>query len=157
MEHTSITVAVIMERSAMDNKWCSEKWEAKSIIPDTSARDKQWRVISQDARQKQVLFPGFAITLYPSESEGYYLNMTAPKPKVFVAWRHDDGLAVPYIVTVSYSEAARWMDSSENVDSVPMPFEVAQWLDDYVQKNYKPEPKKRQQAQSFIDPSERGK
>lgn len=157
MAHPSISVAVIMERLALDNKWCSEKWEAKSIIPDASAGDRQWRVIFEDAHQKQVLFPGFEITLYRSEAVGYYLNMTAPTPKIFIAWRYQDDMAVPYIVTVSYSEAARWMDSSENVDPVPMPFAIAQWLDDYVQKYYKPESKKRHQPQSFISPGERGK
>lgn len=157
MEHPSISVAVIMERLALDNKWCSEKWEAKSIIPDVSGGGKQWRVIFEDARQKQVLFPGFDITLHRSESEGYFLNMSAPMPKIFIAWRFQDDMAVPYIVTVSYNEAARWMDSSENVDPVPMPFEIAQWLDDYVRKYYKPEPKKRRHPQSFISPGERGK
>ena len=157
MEHTSISIAVIMERLILDNKWCSEKWEAKSIIPDASEGDKEWRVIFEDARHKRILFSGFEITLYPSESEGYYLNMTTPAPKIFIAWRYQNDMAVPYIVTVSYSEAARWLDSSENVDPVPMPFEIAQWLDGYVQKYYKPEPKKRRHPQSFISPGERGR
>ncbi|MGH8751758.1 MAG: DUF3305 domain-containing protein [Burkholderiales bacterium] len=158
MSHPNVKVAVIMERQALDSKWCSEKWEAKAVIPDADAGDgdKQWRVLSEDASQKQVLFTGFDITLHRDEAQGYFLNMTAPQPKVFVAWRQHNEMAVPYIVTVSYDEAARWMDSSENVDPVPMPNEIAQWLDAYVQENYKPEPKKRQRPQSFISPEKRG-
>lgn len=156
MSHPNIRVAVIMERHAVDNKWCSEKWEAKGVIPDLSDGERQWRVIFEDSREKQVLFPGFDITLYRDEAEGYFLNVSAPYPKIFVTWRYQDEMAIPYLVTVSYNEAARWMDSNEQVDSVAMPGEIAQWLDDYVRQNYKPEPKKRQHPQSFIAPNKRG-
>jgi len=157
MKHPSISLAVIMERLALDNKWCSEKWEAKGVIPDTSGGNKEWRVIFKDARQKQILFPGFDVTLYKDEAEGYYLNLSSPLPKVFIAWRLKENLAVPYIVTVSYNEAARWMDSNEHVDGVPMPPDIADWLGDYLNRNYKPERKKRQYPQSFIPPERRAR
>ncbi len=155
MEHPSITVAVIMERLTLDNQWRSEQWEAKGIIPDISGGNKECRVIFEDSQQKQVLFPGFDVTLYRDEAEGYYLNLSSPKPKVFVTWRFQEDLAVPYIVTVSYNEAARWMDSNEHVDGVPMPPDIADWLGNYVNQNYKPEPKKRQYPQSFVSPERR--
>lgn len=155
MKHPSISVAVIMERLTLDNKWCSEKWEAIGIIPDISGGNKESRVIFEDALQKQILFPGFDVTLHRDEAEGYYLNLSSPLPKVFVTWRSQDDLAVPYIVTVSYNEAARWMDSNEQVDGVPMPPDIAEWLGDYVNQNYKPEPKKRHRPQSFVSPARR--
>jgi len=46
-------------------------------------------------------------------------------------------------VTVSYNEAARMMDGGARVDGVPMPAEWIPWLEHYVQKHYKPEPKKK--------------
>ena len=144
-----------MERLALDNQWRSEQWEAKGIIPDISGGNKQCRVIYEDSQQKQILFPGFEVTLYRDEAEGYYLNLSSPQPKVFVTWRSQEDLAVPYIVTVSYNEAARWMDSNEQVDGVPMPPDIAVWLGEYVNQNYKPEPKKKQRPQSFVSPAHR--
>ena len=58
---------------------------------------------------------------FVDEAEGYYLNLSAPQPFVFVNWHDEDGRAVPKIVTVSYNEAARLMDAGEQVDGVPMP------------------------------------
>jgi len=155
MKHPSISVAVIMQRLALNNKWCSEKWEAMGIIPDTGGGNKDWRVLYESAREKQVLFPGFDVTLYRDEAEGYYLNLSSPQPKVFVAWRPQENLAVPYIVTVSYNEAARWMDSNEHVDAVPMAPDIADWLSNYVREHYKPQSKKRQYPQSFLSPERR--
>jgi hypothetical protein len=50
---------------------------------------------------------------------------------------------VPKSVTVSYNEAARMMDGGARVDGVPMPAEWIPWLEQYVMKHYKPEPKKK--------------
>ena len=46
-------------------------------------------------------------------------------------------------VSVSYGEAARWLDSGEQVDGVAMPREIADWVGDFVNTHYKPEPKKK--------------
>ena len=36
---------------------------------------------------------GYDVELHPCEAEGYHLNLVAPEPKVFVAWRPaEDGL-----------------------------------------------------------------
>ena len=70
------------------------------------------------------LWPGFVLELVPSEGESYWLNAGAPEPKVFVALRLDDAGATPDRITVSYNEAARWMDGGETVDGVAMPAEV---------------------------------
>ncbi len=49
------------------------------------------------------------------------------EPKVFVLWRMAEAedaaepRARPLIVTVSYGEAARFLDAGEQVDAVPMP------------------------------------
>ena len=40
-------------------------------------------------------------------------------------------------------EAARWLDSGEQVDGVAMPREIADWVGDFVNTHYKPEPKKK--------------
>jgi hypothetical protein len=57
--------------------------------------------------------------------------------------------AVPHRICVSYNEAARLLDGGESVDLVPMTEEHASWLQEYVNENYRPEPKKRHKPASF--------
>jgi hypothetical protein len=62
----------------------------------------------------------------------------------------EEGVAVPRYVTVSYDEASRWMDGGAHVDAVPMPAAMRAWLREFVEHNYRPEPKKRLRPQSFL-------
>ncbi len=41
------------------------------------------------------------------------------------------------------------MDAGARVDGVPMPPQWIPWLAEYVERNYKPEPKKRARPPSF--------
>ncbi|MBI2310985.1 MAG: DUF3305 domain-containing protein [Betaproteobacteria bacterium] len=139
MGANSFPVAVIMERILLDNRWAAEKWEAHGVVPDVPGA--AGRVIYQDDRRMHILFPGHEISLHRDEAEGYYLNLTSPEPRVFVRWRMDGERALPELLTVSYGEAARWMDADHNVDGVPMPAEILAWVGAYVEENYRPEPK----------------
>jgi hypothetical protein len=134
-------IAVVMERLALHNRWQPWTWQAHGIVPDVFGAQAQPRVLIEDCERLQMLFPGFRVSLNRAEAEGYYLNVSAPTPKVFVMWRMRDEIAVPALVTVSYGEAARMLDSSEQVDAVAMPLDMAQWVADFVNRNYKPEPK----------------
>ncbi|MNC97571.1 hypothetical protein D3C83_152700 [compost metagenome] len=67
----------------------------------------------------------------------------------------DNARALPLQVTASYDEGGRWMDGGHSVDSVAMPPDVFLWLREYVEKNYRPEPKKRRKPRSFIHPKDR--
>lgn len=135
-------IAVIMERTAVDNKWLPEKWEAQGVIQDIFAPGAGSRVLFDDGSRKQILYPGFQLELRTHEAENYYLNVSSPEPKVFVLWREEEGTPRPARVTVSYGEAARWMDANEKVDGVPMPVELYAWVGEFVEQHYRPEPKK---------------
>lgn len=147
--------AVIMERQTLDNRWASEKWEAKGVVPDLQ-RSAEPRVILENPERLQVLFPGFNIVLQRDEAEGYYMNITSPQPKVFVMWRLEDEWARPQRLTVSYHEGSRWLDSGEPVDGVPLPAELLPWMVRYCQENYKPEPRKKTKYASNKDKGRMG-
>ena len=143
-------VAVVVERIALVNRWASEKWQVGAVEHDDTLLAAVVR-ISNDASGTSWRFTGFGIELHPSESEGYFLNITATDPKIFVMWRMldadavgADGLAArPELVTVSYNEAARLMDGGEKVDAVPLLPDVLAWMQPFVAANYKPEPKRK--------------
>jgi len=144
-------LAVIMERVRLDDEWATERWEAKSIVPDATFPESAERVILDDGRTMQVLFPGVALRLVAVEAEGYLLNLTSPEPRIFVLWREEEGIARPERLTVSYNEGTRWADSDENVDSVPVPPDLIPWIAEFAAAHYRPEPKKKPRYASSKD------
>ena len=152
MPVTRIPVDVVMERVPLANRWVSECWQPATVVAvGTPVVEGEVIAgapleISRSDDGVQWCFPRCAIELHPSEAEGYYLNLSAPQPRVFVMWRKDEAAvppARPVVVTLSYNEAARMMDGGEQVDGVAMPPALAAMLLPYVETHYKPEPKKK--------------
>ena len=152
----AVPVAVIMERAALANRWVSEKWEAKGVVPDSAPPGSAERVIVSTDRLTQILFPGHSIKLHRDEAEGYRMNITSPQPKVFVLWRMREGVARPEMLSVSYNEGARWMDSDEHVDGVPLPLELLPWIEAFAAQHYQPEPRKPKRYASSRDKGRMG-
>ncbi|AWI76095.1 hypothetical protein CEW83_13415 [Parazoarcus communis] len=144
-------VAVIMERRRLQNRWVDEAWEAVGVVPAFDAeaqsepgapRPAPRQILNEDDRD-QWLFDGFRLELFRDEVDNYFLNMSSPIPKVFVMWRKEGEIAAPEVTSVSYGEAARWLDSGEQVDGIPMSREMADWVGDFVNTHYKPAPRKK--------------
>ena len=140
-----------MERVTLANRWANERWEAKGVIADAPESDPGERVIVRQPNLMQILFPGLVLTLKRDEAEGYYFNITAPQPKVFVLWRMRDGIARPERLSVSYHEGARWMDAEETVDGVALPPDLLPWIAEFAAEHYKPEPKRKVRYASSKD------
>jgi hypothetical protein len=146
-------VDVIMQRVPIANRWIDEKWQPSAVVPagtpgaDLDAVPGEPQLLHEGADGAQWRFPGHAIELHRSEGEGYFLNLSAPQPCVFVMWRRAEHVATPavfpVVVTVSYNEAARMMDAGEQVDSVALPVPVLAWMQPFVAEHYKPEPRRK--------------
>lgn len=154
----SIQVAVQLLRRARPNAW--EQWQ--HVIADVAIDAGQFgtkaRLLRDDGHTAHKLYPGFEVALHRDEAEGYYLNLASGAPVWFVMWRTDDedpSRAWPELVTLSYNEAARLLDAQERVDNLPLPPEVAAWLQAFVDVHYRPEPKKRKRPVSFLKPEDR--
>ena len=144
-------LAVIMERVRLADRWATETWEARSVVPDSQPADSSERVILDDGRTMQVLFPGMILRLEPTEAEGYLLNLTSPEPRVFVLWRMEEDLARPEQLTVSYNEGTRWADTDEHVDGVPLPEDLISWITQFAVAHYRPAPRKKPRYASSRD------
>jgi hypothetical protein len=143
MQHPLYPLAVTTRRVALTNRWVTEMWEVAGVSPDESRAE-----ITRESQGVDTwLWRGFALDLHPSEAEGYFLNISAPDPRVFVMWRLEDWdgspTARPWVTTISYHEAARMMDAGETVDSVPILQSVRDWLAPWLEANYKPEPRRK--------------
>jgi hypothetical protein len=148
LERPTRKVAVILERETVESRWESHRWSLVGVVPDVGG---EARTIMQRDNASQYLHPGLDVTLFADEAEGYYLNVSSEAPSVFVSLRTDeaDGDMYPFQATLSYNEAARWMDGGEKVDRAVAWPELVAWMGTWVEENYRPEPKRRQRPRSF--------
>ena len=154
----AVRVAVVMEREAEPNRWEAWRHRLVDVVAHEDAFGTAARVLRDDGKTRRTLHPNFTLELFRDEAEGYHLNLTSGAPVWFVVWRvaeDDASRAWPETVSVSYTEAGRWLDAQERVDNVPLPADVIGWLQAYADEHYRPEPKKRRRPQSFLGPEQR--
>jgi len=153
-----ITVAVVMERETAPNRYEDWRFRIVDVVPNEAAFGTAPRVLRDDGQLQRTLHPGFVLALYRDQADGYHLNLESGSPVWFVVWRIDDedpARAWPETVSLSYTEAGRWLDAQERVDNVPLDATLATWLQAYTDVHYRPEPKKRRRPQSFVAPEDR--
>ena len=148
------TVAVVMQRRASQSKWVDHVWEPWSVLSGYEGEAVPRQLVNEP-RIAQFLHPGLELQLHRDELEGYYLNVSASQPRLFVMWRMEGEQGLPLQVTASSEESGRWLDGGHSVDGVTMPPEIFAWVGGYVEANYRPEPKKRIKPRSFIHPKDR--
>jgi hypothetical protein len=155
----AIRVAVVMDRERAPNQWQDWRFTIAEVVADENVFGTERRVLRDDGKVRRTLYPGFTLELHADQADGYYLNLSSGAPVWFVVWRIDDddpSLAWPETVSVSYTEAGRWLDAQERVDNVPLQADLVAWLQAYTDEHYRPEEKKpRRRPQSFVTPSER--
>jgi len=155
----AIRVAVVIDRERAPNRWQDWGFAIAEVIADEDAFGGEPRVLRDDGKIRRTLHPGFTLELHADQADGYYLNLSSGAPVWFVVWRIDDedpSRAWPETVSVSYTEAGRWLDAQERVDNVPLPADLIAWLQAYTDANYRPEEKRpRRRPQSFLAPAER--
>jgi hypothetical protein len=155
----SLEVAVVMRRERLhgpSSHWQPWRWTLEVVVPDEPGFGSAPRLLQQDDEVQRWLHPGFKVELFRDDAEGYELNATTPAPGWFVLWRLEEEatlapepIARPVVVTLSYNEAGRWLDAQENVEQVPAPPDVVEWLRTWVDEHRTAEPKRRQRPQSF--------
>jgi hypothetical protein len=149
-------VAVILRKKRTASAWQPWRWELQEVVANEEAFGGEPRLLYHGDDGERWLHPGMRVELYRDEAEGYYLNLTTPAPGWFVMWRMEEEptvapepIARPVLVTLSYNEAARWLDAQETVEQVPAPDDVIEWMRVFMEEHYVPEPKKRKRPESF--------
>ena len=156
MSPLRLAVDVIVARLPLASRWASERWQpvavevvapragaprARDVVPGTGSAI----AVGDDGNRWRC--SGFEVELHTTEVDGYFLNLSASDPRIFVMWRlFDDGAmpaARPVLVTVSYNEAGRLMDAGEAVEGVPMLPSIAEWMRAFVDVHYRPEPRRK--------------
>ena len=151
MPQLRFPVCVFVDRAPLANRWVSEQWRVAAVEPDRDPVTSACTRLADETGVARWRCGGFSLELVRSESEGYHLNLSAMEPKAFVLCRMDeprDGVDSdmrmrPHLVTVSYNEAARFLDGGEQVESVALHPEIADWMRPFVAANYHPEPRRK--------------
>jgi len=140
-------VAVLLEHQVIrDNRWIDGRWAVTGVVAGKQLADAGVRcqLIHSDDETQQYLWTGLAIELHPDDAESYYCNLMSDHPGVFVVCNEEQGKALhPAIVTLSYGEAASYMETDQRVEHVAMPADMYRWLEQYVLANYVPEKRKK--------------
>lgn len=134
-DHESLPVGVVVTRRRIGHPWQEFSWHATEAVP--GAPDVvEWRLLRQADAKTAYLAATLPLDLYPGETADYRHNLSQRQPMIYVVMRCDaaDGERPirPFHVTASPAEAQDYLDGDEVVDAVPMPEEVAAWLQDYV-------------------------
>src|SRR5437870_11676169 len=126
------------------------------VVPHEPGFGSEPRLLVKSDSEERWLHPGFVVELFRDDAEGYYLNATTDAPCWFVLWRMEEEATVadepiprPTAVSVSYHDAGRWLDAQETVEQVPAPAHVVEWMREFADAHYVPEPRKRARPQSF--------
>lgn len=146
MQAARIPVDVVMERVPLESRWASERWQALAVVPAMSPDAPPVEPLPADGGRLRWRIGGHEVELHPSEAEGYFMNLTAPQPKAFVMWRlaeEGEPAARPVLVTLSYHEAARFLDAGEQVDGVPLVAALADVMRPFIAAHYRPEPRRK--------------
>ena len=159
---SSFPVSVILERQpVLGHRWIKERWRGVGVVPGQRNNEGHRRVsIRKDEHGEQFMWTGFTMNLFVDDGVSYYSNLMGENPCVFiVCHRGEDGDEAdlnPFIATVSYSEAASYMETDEEVFSVEMPREIYLWLERFVLENYRPEESKKRQRKKWFKKGQDG-
>lgn len=152
----STTVAVLMRRERIGNKWQPWRWGLADVVRHEDAFGTEPRLLFKSGDEERWLHPAFTVELFRDDAEGYYLNASTDAPCWFVLWRMeeqatvaDEPIARPAMVTLSYHDAGRWLDAQETVEQVPAPPDVIEWMRSFADEHYVSEPKRRKRPDSF--------
>ncbi|MDH5204762.1 MAG: DUF3305 domain-containing protein [Hylemonella sp.] len=158
-QNPSIEVAVVMRKARVQgamSRWQTWRWALAEVMVQQPGFGTEPRRLVQSEDEERWLFPGLVAQLYKDDTEGYYLNATTPAPCWFVLGRMeeeasvaDEPLARPEMVSLSYNDAASWLDAQEMVEQVPAPEDVVKWMSAFTEEHFVTEPKKRRRPESF--------
>ena len=133
--HETLVVGVIVERRKAKSAWQDYVWqpvEVVMVIPPLAP----WTAMREEGGTTRFFAGVFTMELFTNETVSYRMNLIDEKPGIYVVLREDasapQGMAV-VLVSPSPADAEGYMEGGQAiVDKVPMPPEVALWLDAYV-------------------------
>ncbi|MDX1657093.1 MAG: DUF3305 domain-containing protein, partial [Candidatus Competibacteraceae bacterium] len=99
-------IAVIMERRpARQGRWQIDRWQALGAVASTLPPPPELPnpvPVRQGVDQQQWLWRGLPLELHRDEAEGYYYNLLAERPSLYLLCRPEGERLAPVLVTASH-------------------------------------------------------
>ena len=149
-------VAVLMERRPGATQWQPFTWTAMGLVAGDVAAGRHGgpQSMPADEGNERALWGGYEVRLHVDEAESYYFNLMSPSPQAFVVMRADEnGQRKPGLVTLCFDEANAYTEGDEEVHNVPLPPELAKWLEAFVIANYVPEKRIKRKRRPWTETS----
>ena len=143
-------------RETKHRLWDTGEWEVIGVV---AAQRSAEGVVSQtlvreEPGEKQYIWRGYDLKLFRDAADGYYHNLMSENPKAFVVCQRNERQSLePFLVTVSYDEAAAHMEVDEEVFSVPLPPELYRFVEHFVLAHYVPEKRKKRRREDWTKQS----
>ena len=144
-------MGVVVERRPVANPWADDQYLPAGILPHAAPAD--WLALPAEADDAAGVKRWHAATvpveLHRTDSEAYLENLNTDRPSVYVVLRPsedpDDAHEVRVIcATLSPYEAQDFLDGGADiVEPVPMPPQVAAWVQAFVARHHKETPFKK--------------
>ena len=117
-------------------------------MPAQASKGFERTTLRDDGDLSQYSWRGYDVALYLDNIEGYHFNLEGESPWIFVSGEYADaedeaGEIVALLVTLSYDEAASYMEIDSLVSDLPIPGEIQLWVERYVLDDYRPVEKKK--------------
>ena len=159
---TRIPVSVILERRlTRSGRWTAPHWELAGVLPGKSGGNGERVLLADSDGVQRYLWSGLCLELFKDGAEGYWYNLLADAPYLFVVCSVDESGSgdevEPMLVTVNQDEATGHMESDDLVLSISMPAELCAQLERFVVDNYVPATKKKRKRRDWAQESDYGK
>ena len=112
-----------------------------AVIPGAPHRDAadEWLEVGRGEGWVQYHAATLELELFRGETDGYRTNLSEDQPYVYVVLtpgeEEDEPEVLPFLATVCPYEAEGYTEDSEQiVEGVPMPTELAVWVQDFIAK-----------------------
>ena len=152
MQESFPVTIIVTFQTTRDNRWQTGHWKVSGLVAggQAVAAGLQREILHLGSQDEQHLWKGLRVRLHKDDAESYYFNIVSETPKVFVVCHRDAGEPLqPFVVTLSYDEAASYMEGEETVEAVNMPPELYRWVEQYVLEHYVPEKRKKRKRDSW--------
>lgn len=137
-------VAVLMEKKPSSHPWADFSYDAIGMVVRDAEEDKNVTRVYRNDGIEHYLVTGMSLRLFEDECESYYHNLMSPEPGCFVVAGEadddeggdNDGMPLPYLVSLSFDEVHAYLEGDEQIYSVPIPPQLYRWAEAYVLTHY---------------------
>jgi len=158
----TLPVGIVVERREIDNRWEDYAWSPVAVIPGAPPMDdgSEWRLLREGEGWRHYMIGTLEIELFRRETNGYKVNLSNTPPHVYVVLSRgeeaEEAEIVPFMVTVCPYEAESYTEGGEDiVEGVPMPDEIAAWVQAFIDAHHVEEPFKKRKNKPY-DPRKGG-